>query len=253
MEISSDYEWRFETSKRPGGYDEAFLKSIHEVYLDGFGKTEGWSLKGINAVLLSSSIRGFLRNKDEIAGYAFYTVPTETLNGSYMLWEDAICLKKSAQARRFTQGIIEKVMGLFSNKNFGWIGGRTQNPLVVKRYSDLGQVFPFNALYDTEDGKQIMDFVLKHIPQARTFSGKAAFVDKITGICRNAYADGRLGDYSTEVPGAEAFERQLLEWGFNRDNGDAVLVVSRLSGITQRPSDHRHGSFVRTDWIPPRK
>jgi len=237
MEISCDYDWCFDRSKTPGDFDESFLKSIHQVYLDGFGKSKGWSLEGINAVLLRSNIRGFLKNKDEIAGYAFYTVPTRTLNGTHMLWEDAICLKKQVQGRRFTQGILEKVMDLLPNNEFGWIGGRTQNPLVVKRYSDLGDVFPFNALFDTEEGKQVMDFVLNYIPQATTFSGEGAFLDKVTGICRNAYADGRLGDYSTEVPGAEAFERQLLEWGFNRDNGDALLVVSRLSGITQRPPD----------------
>ena len=74
-----------------------------------------------------------------------------------------------------------------------------------------------------------MDFVLKHLPQATTFSGQGS-LDRASGICRNAYAGGRLGDYSTDVAGAEAFEKQLLDWGFKRDSGDAVLVVSRCLG-----------------------
>ena len=224
-------------SKGPGDFDEGFLKSIHQVYLNGFGKTEGWSLEGINASLLRSSIRAFLMKNDEIVGYAFYTVPSVTLDGTHMLWENAICLKKGAQKQGLTRGIIERVVKLFPSKKIGWIGGRTQNPLVFKRYSELGKMFPFHVRYDTDDGKQVMAFLVEHIRQAKTFSGAAAFLDQASGICRNAYADGRIGDYSTEVPGAEAFERQLLEWGFNRDNGDAVLVVSRLPGSIQSTSD----------------
>lgn len=235
MDIISDYEWRFETSKRPWGYDEGFLKSIHMVYLDGFGKSEGWSLKGIEAVITRSSVRAFLSKREEVIGYAFYTVPARTLDGTHLLWENAICLKKDAQRNGLTTGIIEKVVRLFPNKKFGWIGGRTQNPLVFKRYSDLGKIFPFDAQYDTEDGKQIMDFLLKHINQAQDSSDKR-LLDLSNGICRRAYPDGRLGDYSTDVVGAEAFEKQLLDWGFKRESGDAVLVVSRLSQIIQRPS-----------------
>jgi hypothetical protein len=81
-----------------------------------------------------------------------------------------------------------------------------------------------------------MEFLLKHITQATAFSGEG-FLDLTSGICRNAYAGARLGDYSTDVPGAEAFEKQLLDWGFNRESGDAVLVVSRLARIIQGPSD----------------
>jgi hypothetical protein len=235
MDISSDYEWRFETQKVSEHVDEAFLRSIHQVYLDGFSKTQGWSLKGIQDVVTRSSVRGFLRKRNEVVGYAFYSVPAQPLDGTHMLWENAICLKKDAQGHGLTRGIIEKVIDLFPNVKFGWIGGRTQNPLVFKRYSDLGKIFPFVARYDTDEGRKIMDFVLKHIPQATTFSGQG-FVDRTNGVCSNAYSGGRLGEYSTNVPATEAFEKQLRDWGFKRENGDAVLVVSRLSRMIRGPS-----------------
>jgi hypothetical protein len=51
----------------------------------------------------------------------------------------------------------------------------------------------------------------------------------VTGIYRDVYTEGRLGDYPGQVEGTERFERQLAERSFNREAGDAVVVVAKLA------------------------
>jgi hypothetical protein len=228
------FKWYF--SKAPADVNQPLLEHIHRVYLDGFAKSEGWSLGGIKQVLTTSSIVGLLKNqKAEIVGYAFYTVPIHTLAGTRVLWENAICIKKELQSRGLTKGIMKRAISVFPDDEFGWIRGRTQNTLVIKRYASVGDTFPFVSSYGTDDGKQVMDYLIGNIEQASD-SYARGLLDLTNGICRNVYPGGRLGDYSTRIEGAEAFEQQLLDWGFNRESGDALLVVSRLSRTMQAAS-----------------
>ncbi|HEY0377208.1 MAG TPA: hypothetical protein VGC87_09640 [Pyrinomonadaceae bacterium] len=230
------YAWYFQGPEGQRDFDDIFLDSIHQVYLEGFGKSEGWSIEGIRETVMTSDILGFLRNGEgEIFGYAFYTVPSSSLDGTHILWADSICLKKGVQKKGLTTGLTKKAAKVFPERKFGWIGGRTQNPLVMRKYSKLGTVFPFSASYDTDEGKLVMDYLLKHIKEVFEVYEEQR-LELTNGICRKVYRGGRLGDYPTAIDGTEAFEKQLLNWNFKRDNGDAIIIVSHLYQIIQAAS-----------------
>jgi len=220
--------WHFYLSETPDGFSDKLLYDISDVFADGFGISKGWSIEGVRQAINRSSILGVLIGEhDEVSGYAFYSAPNVDLNGGYMLWEDAICVRKHLHGNRLSSRLLlEKACGVFEGRRFDWIGGRTQNPLVILRYSNLGTLFPFDHLYHGEEGNSIMKFLLDHINEVRDVRSQ---LDLNTGICRAVYSEGRLGDYSSQIERAERFEKLLSEWGFHRENGDAVLTVAKLS------------------------
>jgi hypothetical protein len=223
------YEWNFEKLKNINEFDNSFFKIIHKIFLDGFGLSEGWSIDGVQKMLNTSAILGLLMGEErEILGYAFYSVPPVPLNQNYLLWEDGICLRKEAQGKRGSGQVIEKACAIFPDRRFGWLGGRTQNPVVIKRYSKFGTVFPFDILYDTTEGKLVMNYLLEYIAEVSEVYN-AEKLDLSNGICRGIYPEGRLGDYPVEVSGTDRFEKQLRLWKFQRDGGDAVIVISKLN------------------------
>ena len=123
--------------------------------------------------------------------------------------------------------LFEEACSLFPGRTFGWIGGRTQNPLVMSRYANFGEVFPFDIPYIDDFGKKLMDFLLMHVTGIQQAAEKGA-LDPYTGICRGVYHEGKLGNYATSIEGTERFEQMLRRWSFERDGGDAIVVVSRL-------------------------
>lgn len=223
------YTWNFQCLNPLATYDDQFVRSIHDVYLDAFGLQEGWSLEGIRKALLRSNVRGLLSSDyGEICGYAIYSVPALPLLGNSMIWEDAIALKKKIQNRKLSKQVIGHILSLFPERKFGWLGGRTQNPAVIKRYKKLGILFPFDISYSLHEGKAVMDYLLQNIEEVREVQA----LDKENGICRAIYRR-RLGDYKTEISGTERFEEQLRKWDFDREKGDAVIVISKLHQVIQ--------------------
>lgn len=226
------YEWQFQLAQNINADDSSLLEAIHQIFLDGFGLKKGWSVEGINKRLKTSNVIGFLRKDGkEICGYAFYSIPSELLGDAYMLWEDGVCLRKEIQGKGLTKQVVEKSSFVFPDKKFSWIGGRTQNPLVIKRYSKFGALFPFHATYAAGEGKLVMNYLNQHIAEVRDVKQ----LEKNTGICRGVYKEGRLGDYSMLVSDTDDYERRLLEWNFQRESGDAVIVVSKLIHPIQAP------------------
>src|SRR6266446_9519353 len=129
------YSWDFQILQKDTNFDESLPHTFHEIFLDGFGLKEGWSIEGVKKALHQSTLLGLLTSSAEtqdICGYAFYSVPEVPLLGTYMLWEDAICLRKSAQGKRLSTKVYELACEKLSGRRFGWIGGRPQNPVVMK-------------------------------------------------------------------------------------------------------------------------
>lgn len=225
MTSNSNCVWQFHHLKdlEP---DYALAESIHKIFLDGFGLKEGWSTEGIKKALMRSTMLGLLVDpKGNTWGYAMYTIPDAPLMGTYFLWEDAICLKKDAQGKGFSSNVWGMILSFYSNRKFGWVGGRTQNPLVIKRYSKFGYLYPFESTYDHGEGKLVMDYLGRHIAEVRDVKQ----LDRNNGICHSVYREGKLGDYSMSVTGAVAWEKQLSERGFQRERGDAVIIVAKLA------------------------
>ena len=160
-------------------------------------------------------------------GFAFYSIPVSTLLGSHLLWEDGICLVKAAQGKGYSFKAIEQVVHIFPDRQVSWIACRTQNPALVKRYSRLGRTFPFNELYDTDDGKKIMNFLLNNFDEIQA-ANQAGKLNQTTGICTEIYPQGKLGDYPVNFDSFIIIEKQLEDWVFCREKGDAIIIVSSL-------------------------
>jgi len=132
MTAKSNCLWQFHHLKglEP---DDALVESIHKIFLDGFGLKEGWSTEGIKKALKRATLLGLLADlNDHFWGYSLYTIPDEPLMGTFFLWEDAICLKKEAQGNRLSSSVWKMCLSLYPSRKFGWVGGRTQNPLAHK-------------------------------------------------------------------------------------------------------------------------
>jgi len=219
-------EWTFRTLPGSAKLDTDIPQRIHDVYLDGFDLESGWSLEKVETSLGRCDALGLvLGSNQEVYGYALYCIAPLPLQGRWFLWEDAICLRREAQRFGLAAKALAQVRALYSGRDFGWIGGRTQSPIVMRRYSRLGPLFPFDRPYTDEEGMELMDFMLQHIAEVR----EAKALDRTTGICAGQY--GRtLGRHPHAVAGTEAFEDRLAQWGFSRSAGDAVVVVARVEG-----------------------
>lgn len=227
MKQKPQFSWSFQTLEKPDEISDELLRQISQTFADGFGLRNGWKLDSIRYALRRSDILGLLVGENgEVGGYAFYSAPNDKMLNSYLLWEDAICIKKHLQGYKFaSRSLLESACKAFNNREFGWVGGRTQNSLVLLRYSRMGMIFPFDAMYNSETGQTIMDFLVSHIDELKEAAER---LESVTGICRQIYPEGKLGDYDDQLPGTEQIERQLAEWGFRRDNGDAIVAIVKL-------------------------
>ena len=127
--------------------------------------------------------------------------------GSYVLWEDAICIRKHLQGNKLSSSSLFKIAcGLYKDHRFDWIGGRTQNPLVILRYARLGTLFPFDQLYEGKEGSLLMKYLQENISEVREVRSR---LGPATGICREVYPEGKLGDFALELREALRFEGLL--------------------------------------------
>jgi len=215
------FEWNFSTPPYDLGELPTLTKEILSVFRDGFG-LDGWSSEGVEKVIVRSSALGLLRDQQgRTCGYAIYTLPNELLVGSYFLWEESVCLNRDAQGLGLSMRAIHAVQGIFSDRRVEWLGGRTQNPVVMHRYSQLGPTFPFANSYAVCDGPSVVEFLVRNISGVRDQQN----FDRESGICVGAYKRV-LGDYPWRANGT--FEEWLTARGFDRSRGDAVVVVSML-------------------------
>lgn len=208
---------------------ETALQEIHNTFLNGFGLQKGWSLEGIHQTLLNSNMAFLLQDRNGVnCGYAMYDIPNERLDGRALLWENAICFRKDLQGQGVSRKIFQEILEMPSSHDIGYIGGRTQNPIVMTRYSGFGPAYPFDKSYLSEDGQRLLGFLrrnVQEVSQIKTFN-------EASGIGRSVYRGGRLGDYPVDE--SRAVESYLRLHEFKRENGDAVVIVSDLNGAPER-------------------
>jgi hypothetical protein len=220
------YQWSFINLQEVQDAPAELILVLRQIFADGFGLTTLWQEEDAQHALTRSTILGLLQNPTgQIGGYAFYTLPEAPLLGSHLLWEDAVCLRKSLQGQGYAgHKLFACIREYLNDRTVGWLGGRTQNPIVMRRYARFGETLPFNALYDEQP--QVMNYLIEHIAEVQSAQQR---MDKRTGICRQVYPEGRLGDYPTDVPGTEKYQDLLKSWGFSPERGDAVVVLTHLN------------------------
>jgi hypothetical protein len=220
--------WEFQRLDNSVEISDKLLDQFLQICVDGFGfESDEW-VNDIRKKMATSNILGrLLDEQGQLYGIAFYSSPAVTLGDSHILWEDGICLVKSVQHSGYSRKAIEQAASLFPDRQFNWFGCRTQNPAMMMRYAKFGKLFPFNELYDSSDGQIIMDFLLEHIAEVQT-THQHGKINTINGVCTQLYPQGQLGDYCVDLEKATMFEKQLQSWKFQRQEGDAVILVSSL-------------------------
>lgn len=211
-------------------------KKIVDVFYDGFGlpynPDRSWSAPEAAAMVRRCDMVGVLVDKRWqeaiICGCACYVMPEEpVVNALHLIWEDGICIRKPQQGGRWSKPIFELALSTAKQmgRHVGYIGGRTQNPVVMHRYSKFGKLFPFDSRYTTSQGRRVVEFLVGNIWEAQ-----AGEFNPESGIFRGAYKEGRLGDYPIpETDEVRRWEMLLMKDGFDRNNGDAVAVVARVN------------------------
>jgi hypothetical protein len=228
-EKDREYKWEFQLLEGNRGIadDESILEEFRQVCVDGFGIESGSWIDDNRSMLLNSTLLGMLINSEgKIYGIVYYSAPQELLDGTYLLWEDGICLRKEVQGKSYSRAAVEGTVKLFQ-RSFKWLGCRTQNPNMFARYKKLGKVFPFDESYDTLIGACVMNFLISNIVEVREVNASNK-LNKVNGVCVQTYPQGRLGDYQTGIEGTAEFEKKLEKWGFQREQGDAVVIVTLL-------------------------
>ncbi|MEV0357673.1 GNAT family N-acetyltransferase [Nocardia sp. NPDC050697] len=199
------------------------------MFRDGF-TIDGWSPERIEATVRRSRILGLLESSDgTINGYALYSVPTARLHSRSLMWEESICVRKSMQGNGYAGAALTEALAELHACDIGWVAGRTQNPIVMHRYSTLGTIYPFEVPYNSPRGRAVADFLQANINGVAT-----ARFERQSGICRSVYRERILGDYPWNPQGH--FESQLTSHGFHREKGDAVAIVAELRTAQPQPA-----------------
>lgn len=161
---------------------------------------------------------------DELKGYAFYSIEKSETEDIKILWIDNIANTMKGKARLLIESILNR------DKDISFIGCRTQNPAMIRSIQTYGKIYPIELSYTSENGKQLLNFVLDHIKEGQEV---AEIIDKSNGITRQRYVDDvgkgyRLGIYDTNDSKFYEIEQALMTFKFNRDNGDAIIVIADI-------------------------
>ena len=223
---SEECQWRCRLRQAGDALDENLVRQAYDVFRRAFGVEPDRGVESVRHRLQNATVLGLLHDRSgNLQGFACYSVPDEPLDDAHFLWGDGMAIAPAMQGRGLSLDAIESACALFPGRIFGWIGGRTQNPVVFRRYARFGKVFPFDATYATGEGRTVLRYLRKHVTEVR----ELAALDPNTGICPHAYSWSYPQDYIAKADGTERFEAQLSRFGFNRSNGDAVIVATRLT------------------------
>jgi hypothetical protein len=220
--------WNFHFLDHSIEIDNNILYQCNMVCADGFGGSPCDWEESNKEKLSSSTIFGKLtNNQGNIYGIAYYFIPDDLILDSHLIWEEGICLMHSVQGQGHAKKAVERAMSLFPSFKFQWLCCTTQNPSMFIRYSKYGKkLFPFDELYETSEGKSLMNFLCKHIKNLKKIDINTLNISN--GICKSFYEHGKLGNYLVDLPGAKIFDKNLQEWKFQRELGDAIIMALNL-------------------------
>jgi ribosomal protein S18 acetylase RimI-like enzyme len=188
----------------------------------------GWSLDGVRKEMATSEVAAYLYDEDRMIGYAHYDavpVPGDAFD-RVIMWERSICFRLDYQDDGHGATALRiALVSVAPQRSLGWIGGRTQNPLMFRRYARLAggsyPLLPFTATYDADpQDASALAAVEAHL-------GDEA-LDSASGIARAAYREGRLSKQSDRVRAMDWVEKRLDQWQFNPGKGDAIVTMARI-------------------------
>jgi len=216
--------WQFFDLPLQEDLEAEFTEKLRAAYIASFfGQTyplDGLPFESLKKRLKNSTDLAVLVTDapDPFLGYAIFSAPEALLEGKKIIWQDSIGIDKSLQGKGFAKEVYDLMKSKIPDS--GWLGGRTQNPAIIRSFCNKGVSFPFDELYSSKTGKNIFSFLKENIQEVRESEG----IDTTTGIIKANYPL-RLGNYENNWTGIEKQKRFLEQHGFDQNAGDAVIIV----------------------------
>lgn len=200
---------------------DAISARIAQVASDGFGPGKTMSPERIKGRLIKEPYVILAENKGKLLGFQFQSIHT-TQEQRYLYYSRVI--REDQQGKGIAQLLLNEAIDLYGPSV---VGARSQNPAEILSFIKLMEkkgiesIYPFNM--NNEEVQVILTEFLKEIG----FLGK---VEIRTGLGKNSYEEGRLGDYGIEFENLKIkqIEEYLQTIGLSRDSGDTVFYFARL-------------------------
>lgn len=160
----------------------------------------------------------------------------DAVPGTTVLWESLVAVRRDWQGRGIATDLLNAAVAACScsfPSRIGYVGGRSQNPGIWKRYSSYGPLLPLDA-EPTPADKAVIDGVVQAISQV-------ADADPDSLIVRNAYrsAYGIEGTFGNITRGRKPLSGRWAEYldrhRFNPVDGDAIVSLARVAPRSARP------------------
>lgn len=224
-------KWNFKKTSEYKLDLENTIAKITDLFNDGMGQ-EGWKPYKIKRQLKSSHVLGFLEDEyGKDFSYFFATIPKKRFDGKHLLWIDACSVRQRFQRNGIFSKGVEEIKNIYKKYNFGYVGGRSQNPIVFRTIDKLSSdiYYPFDKLYPSEMINFLKDTIKNEVK--RPSETKEQGLNLENGIVTNAYWGKKLGNYKVDLNNEDIlrYEKKLSEWGFDRCNGDSVIILKQIS------------------------
>jgi GNAT superfamily N-acetyltransferase len=192
-------------------------KIIREIFKSAFGMGT-WTEEQIQRRLQASSdvYLGYVEGNPVL--YCLILLRSYKEPNDY-LWISAMAIKKEFQKRGIGTYLLNYLLKT-QYQDTKWMGARTQNPSFVRLMQRFCYpVFPLDLSYEDPEGRAILSFSKKAIPECETVNEK--------GVCKKVYSEGRAGDYPDREE-LEAIHEMFKRIDCNRSDGDAVIVIGKI-------------------------
>lgn len=171
-----------------------------------------------------------LADSQEAVGYSTQRIlqPTIGVNRPRVMYISTRAVRTEHQKGGLGTALLQYANSLHAAPDI--IGGRTQNPVVVRSYYQSGlfsRIYPFDRTYDQSQSVQA---VLRYI----VLQTRNRFpLDERTGLVREVYKEGKSRAYDNAKASPEIqalYTRMMQEFGLEPDRGDALHVTGITKG-----------------------
>ena len=242
MENLDKYQWQclpISTFNKADIVEKYFLECSC-ITENGFGGKARLNQGDFVKALANSDIFCILveaENPTCFVGFAFCVMPPKLINGQTLFWVNKICIARKMQGKGYG---IEKLLTAVTRMlglNIGYVGCKTQNPYLLKKLEHVAQVcYPFHRSFYADDDDQLGILLIAtaiiFVPQVRisfraTLEG-LGFLEVPPGILRDEYGASIAPDVDYALISEYPTEKYLQKNNFRRENGDCVVVISKL-------------------------
>lgn len=209
---------------------EYYLRPLREVAADLSEEVLAISAKDAAEEVVSNMSRGggiiiaTLVDTGEAVGYSTQRIlqPFIGTNRPRVMYVSTRAVKPEHQRGGLGTALLQYANTVHDAPDI--IGGRTQNPAVVRSYYQSGlfkMIYPFDKTYEES---LLMQEVLRYIVAQTRHKYP---VDERTGLVQAVYKDGKSSAYDNEQASPEVQEiyARMLRFGLVLDNGDALHVT----------------------------